>query len=190
MNGMEAEGVGWVSRKSWADRAGLKRVAKAERVVTISVETTGGPLELHSIYSQSHGGVALEALREDVWFGDVNDSGPLAREAWKSSFRSLGNRLVLNRLGGFSEYPTRYPRGHQRGSPSKIDVIAMKTMDVARLSAKRVVVGGENHLVVRLTDHRPVVCELKVKHRKVRVVEREFKRNMRLHQTCRKGPHA
>ena len=52
-NGMEAGGVGWVFRKSW-DRADLKGVAKAERVVTLSVETTGGTLELHSIYSQSH----------------------------------------------------------------------------------------------------------------------------------------
>ena len=64
---------------------------------------------------------------------------PVAREAWKSSFRSLGNGLVLNRHGGFSECPTRYPRGNQR----------------------------------------PVVCELEVKHRKARVVERKFKWNLR-----------
>ena len=42
---------------------------------------------MHSIYSQNHGDVALGALREGVWFGDVNDNGTLAREAWKSSFR-------------------------------------------------------------------------------------------------------
>ena len=183
MNGMEAGGVGWVFRKSWAGRAGLKKVAKAERVVTVSVDTTGGPLELHSIYSQNHGDITLGALREGVWFEDVNDNGPLAREAWKSSFRSLGNRLVLNRImnriGGFSECPTRYPRGNQKGSPSNIDIIAMKAMSVARLSAKCVAVGGETHLVAGLTDHRPVVCELEVKHRKARVVERKFKWNMR-----------
>ena len=39
-NGMEAGGVGWVFRKSWADRAGIKKVAGAERVVTVSVEAT------------------------------------------------------------------------------------------------------------------------------------------------------
>ena len=156
---MEAGGVGWVFKKTWASRAGLKKVVKAERVATVSVDTTGGSLELHSIYSQSHGDVALGALREGVWFaiGDVNDSAPLAREAWKSSFRSLGSRLVLNRIGGFSECPTRHPRGNQKGSPSNIDVIAMKAMDVARLSAKCVAVGGEVHLVVGLTDHRHVV---------------------------------
>jgi hypothetical protein len=104
----------------------------------------------------------------------VNDSAPLAREAWKSSFRSLGNRLVLNRIGGFSGCPTRYPRGNQKASPSNIDVIAMKAMDVARLSAKCVAVGGEAHLIAGLTDHRPVVCELEVKHMKPRVVERKF----------------
>ena len=111
---------------------------------------------MHSIYSQNHGDVALGEMRNGVWFGDVNDSAPLAREAWKSSFRSLGDRLVLNRIGGFSECPTRYPRGNQKASPSNIDVIAMKAMDVARLSAKCVAVGGEAHLVARLTDHRSV----------------------------------
>ena len=82
-NGMEAGGVGWVSRKPWADRAGLEKVARAERVATVSVETTDGPLELHSIYSQRHGDVALGALREGVWFGDINDSSPLAKETWE-----------------------------------------------------------------------------------------------------------
>ena len=96
VKGTEAGGIGWVFRKPWADRAGLKKVAKAERVVTVSVETTDGPLKLHPIYSQSHADVALGALREGVRFGDVNDNEPLAREAWKSSFRSLGNRLVLH----------------------------------------------------------------------------------------------
>ena len=134
---------------------------------------------MHSVYSQNHGDVALGALREAVWFGDVNDNGPLAREAWESSFRSLGNRLVLNRIGGFSECPTRYPRANQKGSPSNVDVIAMKAMDVARLSTKRVAVWGETHLVAGLTDHRPVVCELEVKHMKARVVERKCKWNMR-----------
>jgi hypothetical protein len=109
----------------------------------------------------------------------VNDNAPLAREAWKSSFRSLGNRLVLNRIGGFSGCPTRFPRGNQKGSPSNIDVIAMRAMDIARLSAKCVAVGGKVHLVAGLTDHRPVVCELEVKHRKPRVVERKYKWNMR-----------
>ena len=117
ISGMEAGGVGWVFRKTWADKAGLKKVAKAERVVTVSVDTTGGTLDLHSIYSQSHGDVALGGLREGVWFGDVNDNAPLAREAWKSSFRSLGNRLVLNRIGGFAECPTRFPRGTKRVLP-------------------------------------------------------------------------
>ena len=40
-------------------------------------------------------------------------------------------------------------------------------------------VGGEVHLVAGLTGHRPVVCELEVKHRKPRMVERKFKWNMR-----------
>ena len=88
-NGMEAGGVAWVFRKTWASRAGLKKIAKAERVATVSVDKTGGSLELHSIYSQNHGDVALGEMRNGVWFGDVNDSSPLAREAWKSSFRSL-----------------------------------------------------------------------------------------------------
>ena len=134
------------------------------------MDIIGGSLELHSIYSQNHGDVALGEIRNGVWFGDVNDSSSLARESWKSSFRSLGNRLVLNRIGGFSEFLTGYPRGNQKASPSNIDVIAMKVMDVARLSAKCVAVGGEVHLVAGLTDHRPVVCELEVKHRKPRVV--------------------
>ena len=56
------------TRKTSASRAGLKKVAKAERVVTVSVDTTGGPLELNSIYSQNHGDVALGALREEAWF--------------------------------------------------------------------------------------------------------------------------
>ena len=73
----------------------------------------------------------------------------------------------------------RYPRENQRGSPSNIDVIAMKAMDVARLSAKCVAVGGETHLVAGLTGHRPVARELEAKYRKVRVVERKFKWNMR-----------
>ena len=55
----------------------------------------------------------------------------------------------------------------------------MKAMDVARLSAKCVAVGGEVHLVVGLTDHRHVVCELEVKHKKPRVVKRKFKWNTR-----------
>ena len=55
----------------------------------------------------------------------------------------------------------------------------MKAMDVPRLSAKCVAVGGETHLVAGLTDHKPVVCELEVKHRKASVVERKFKWNIR-----------
>ena len=44
--------------------------------------------------------------------------------------------LVLNRLGEFAEYLTRYPRGNQPGEPFTIDVIVMPAKDVARLSTK------------------------------------------------------
>ena len=55
----------------------------------------------------------------------------------------------------------------------------MRAMDIARLSAKCVAVGGKVHLVAGPTGHRPVVCELELKHRKPRVVEPKFKWSMR-----------
>ena len=58
--------VGSLERLGLASRPGLKKVAKAERVATVSVETTDGSLELHSVYSQNHGDVALGALRGDL----------------------------------------------------------------------------------------------------------------------------
>ena len=51
--------------------------------------------------------------------------------------------------------------------------------DVARLPTKCVAVGGDANLVAGLMDHRPVVCELEVKHKITRVVDRKFKWNMR-----------
>ena len=130
----------------------------------MSVDTTGGTLGLHPIYPQSHGDAALGKLRGGVWSGDVDGNAPLASGAWGSSPRSLGCRLALDRVGGFAECPTRPPRGNQKGSPSNIGVIAMRAMDIARLLAKCVAVGGKVHLVAGPTNHRPVVCGLGVGH--------------------------
>ena len=112
---MEAGGVGWVFRKTWASRAGLKKVAKAERVVTVSVDTTGGTLDLHSIYSQSHGDVALGKLREGVWFGDVNDNAPLAGKGGlevelQEPRKQAGPESDWGIRGMPHEVPTRKPK--------------------------------------------------------------------------------
>ena len=147
--------------------------------MSISVESTEGPLKLHSIYSQKSGDVALGELREGIWFGDINDYQESDREQWKQNFRSFGNRLVLNRLGKFHEFPTRYPIGNQYGHPTSIGVIAMQTKDVARLSALCTEVGGEHHVVSGLTDHRPVVCEFNIRHKEAKPEVKKSKWNMR-----------
>ena len=50
------------------------------RVATISVETTEGPVELNSIYSQTYGDIQLPKIKDGIWFGDINDSRAEVRE--------------------------------------------------------------------------------------------------------------
>ena len=90
-------------------------------------------------------------------------------------------KRVLNREGVWASMPTRFPSGVRAITtrPSHIDVWAAPEEVIGKHSIKCVAVGGRNHRLHGMTDHRPVVCTMEVEGVERKKEERMPKFNTR-----------
>ena len=165
-SGDPAGGVGWIVRREWADRVGFQLLQRGQREVVISVGGEEGRVKMASVYSQKCGDVKVRKEKGKVVMGDTNDGlrghGENGRE-WASTFAKAELR-VLNREGDWASMPTRFPSGVRAITtrPSHLDVWAAPEGVIAEHNIRCVGVGGLNHRLHGMTDHRPVVCTMEV----------------------------